>query len=66
MITIFSDVSGAALTKKGFHTYGRIMEQFGLEGTLKIPSSNSPAMRHLQQDHIAQCPIKPDCGHLQG
>ena len=44
------------------------MEQFGLEGTLKLIYLQTPChgQGHLPLDHVAQSPIQPGLEHCQG
>jgi len=46
----------------------RIIEWFGLEGTLKIIEFQPPCcgQGHLPLDRVAQIPIQPDLEHFQG
>jgi len=46
----------------------RIIEQFGLEGTLQIIKFQPPChgQGHLPLDQVAQSPIQPGLEHCQG
>uniref|UniRef100_A0A8C3PLQ6 Uncharacterized protein n=1 Tax=Calidris pygmaea TaxID=425635 RepID=A0A8C3PLQ6_9CHAR len=51
-----------------FQLVHRIIEWFGLEGTLKIIEFQTPChgQGHLPLDQVAQSPIQPGLEHLQG